>query len=213
MRTKYKDDACCLSPESILRKWAIYVIHSSYFEPIMFIIIMLNCLFIGLGADQDVTNWSDIYFASEVFFAFTFTAEMFLKQLAMGLFVSEHAYFRDPLNIFDFVLVLICYTAFIDSIRNLVVFRVFRVFRALKMISSQPSLRVMIFAFARGVWATVPVTISYFILHLTAAVMFLIFFRGKVRRLPLTRPPDPLSSPPRCPLPPPPFHLLSSRQI
>ncbi|MEM8798397.1 MAG: ion transporter, partial [Pseudomonadota bacterium] len=86
-----------------------------------------------------VENFGDILFAIDRFVLFIFVVEIIAK-----LFVFRHRFFRDPWNIFDFVIVSI---ALMPTSGALSVLRALRILRVLRLISIVPALKRVVGAF------------------------------------------------------------------
>ncbi|KAG9485349.1 hypothetical protein GDO78_008436, partial [Eleutherodactylus coqui] len=79
-----------------------YLVTSSYFEYLMFALIMLNTISLGMkhyGQTAEFSHLSDIL---NVAFTGIFTVEMLLKLAAF----KAKGYFGDPWNVFDFLIVI-----------------------------------------------------------------------------------------------------------
>uniref|UniRef100_A0A044PYG0 Voltage-dependent L-type calcium channel subunit alpha n=1 Tax=Xenopus tropicalis TaxID=8364 RepID=A0A044PYG0_XENTR len=79
-----------------------YLVTSSYFEYLMFALIMLNTISLGMqhyGQTAEFSHLSDIL---NVAFTGIFTVEMVLKLAAF----KAKGYFGDPWNVFDFLIVI-----------------------------------------------------------------------------------------------------------
>uniref|UniRef100_A0A8D2NG25 Voltage-dependent L-type calcium channel subunit alpha n=1 Tax=Zonotrichia albicollis TaxID=44394 RepID=A0A8D2NG25_ZONAL len=79
-----------------------YVVTSSYFEYLMFFLIMLNTICLGMqhyNQSEEMNHVSDIL---NVAFTILFTLEMILKLMAFKV----KGYFGDPWNVFDFLIVI-----------------------------------------------------------------------------------------------------------
>ncbi len=107
--------------------------------------VLANTIIIGLEGildDEEYTKVSSFNF----YFTIIFTLEMFLKLIGLGL----KEYFRDSINIFDCVIVILTLVEviFFDSDRNSAIsafrtVRLFRTIRVLRMTKLLNSLRYM----------------------------------------------------------------------
>uniref|UniRef100_K7GFC5 Voltage-dependent L-type calcium channel subunit alpha n=1 Tax=Pelodiscus sinensis TaxID=13735 RepID=K7GFC5_PELSI len=79
-----------------------YVVTSSYFEYLMFFLIMLNTVCLGMQHYNQSTEMNYLSDNLNVAFTILFTVEMFLKLMAF----KAKGYFGDPWNVFDFLIVI-----------------------------------------------------------------------------------------------------------
>uniref|UniRef100_A0A452H792 Voltage-dependent L-type calcium channel subunit alpha n=1 Tax=Gopherus agassizii TaxID=38772 RepID=A0A452H792_9SAUR len=79
-----------------------YVVTSSYFEYLMFFLIMLNTICLGMQHYNQSAEMNHISDNLNVAFTILFTLEMFLKLMAF----KAKGYFGDPWNVFDFLIVI-----------------------------------------------------------------------------------------------------------
>uniref|UniRef100_A0A665X6S3 Voltage-dependent L-type calcium channel subunit alpha n=1 Tax=Echeneis naucrates TaxID=173247 RepID=A0A665X6S3_ECHNA len=92
----------CYIPKNPYQYRVWYIVTSSYFEYLMFFLIMLNTLCLGMqhcNQSDHVTKLSDTL---NLIFTVLFTVEMILKLMAF----KARGYFGDPWNVFDFVIVI-----------------------------------------------------------------------------------------------------------
>ncbi|XP_071332271.1 dihydropyridine-sensitive L-type skeletal muscle calcium channel subunit alpha-1-like isoform X2 [Trachinotus anak] len=92
----------CYIPKNPYQYRVWYIVTSSYFEYLMFFLIMLNTLCLGMqhcNQSDHVTKLSDTL---NLIFTVLFTVEMILKLMAF----KAKGYFGDPWNVFDFIIVV-----------------------------------------------------------------------------------------------------------
>ncbi|KAJ8370199.1 hypothetical protein SKAU_G00102270 [Synaphobranchus kaupii] len=92
----------CYIPKNPYQYRVWYVVTSSYFEYLMFLLIMFNTICLGMqhcNQSNHVTKLSDTL---NVIFTVLFTVEMILKLMAF----KAKGYFGDPWNVFDFLIVI-----------------------------------------------------------------------------------------------------------
>ncbi|XP_030891649.1 voltage-dependent L-type calcium channel subunit alpha-1S-like [Leptonychotes weddellii] len=92
----------CYIPKNPYQYQVWYVVTSSYFEYLMFALIMLNTICLGMqhyNQSEEMNHISDIL---NVAFTIIFTLEMVLKLMAF----KARGYFGDPWNVFDFLIVI-----------------------------------------------------------------------------------------------------------
>uniref|UniRef100_A0A8B9CFJ6 Voltage-dependent L-type calcium channel subunit alpha n=1 Tax=Anser brachyrhynchus TaxID=132585 RepID=A0A8B9CFJ6_9AVES len=79
-----------------------YVVTSSYFEYLMFFLILLNTICLGMQHYNQSAEMNHISDILNVAFTVLFTLEMILKLMAF----KAKGYFGDPWNVFDFLIVI-----------------------------------------------------------------------------------------------------------
>ncbi|XP_037098583.1 voltage-dependent L-type calcium channel subunit alpha-1C isoform X6 [Syngnathus acus] len=79
-----------------------YVVNSSYFEYLMFTLILLNTICLAMQHHGQTKNFNDAMNILNMLFTGLFTVEMILKLIAF----KPRGYFSDPWNVFDFLIVI-----------------------------------------------------------------------------------------------------------
>ena len=116
------------------RKWAIVLVDAQWFEAIILLTIMTNCLTMAWESplDQPGTYKAHMILFLEHVFLAIFTVELLLKVLAYGLFSHDGSYLRDRWCQFDFIVVALTWLPIlVPSFGNFSVIRSLRV-RVLK---------------------------------------------------------------------------------
>uniref|UniRef100_A0A6Q2YKZ9 Voltage-dependent T-type calcium channel subunit alpha n=1 Tax=Esox lucius TaxID=8010 RepID=A0A6Q2YKZ9_ESOLU len=139
----------CLSQTTFPRSWCISVRFSTWFERCSIMVILLNCVTLGMYQPCECKNCStDRCQLLETFdgFIFVFFAvEMVVKMLALGIF-GRRCYLGDTWNRLDFLIVMagmLEYSMDQQDI-NLTAIRTVRVLRPLKAINRVPSMRILV---------------------------------------------------------------------
>ncbi|KFV48706.1 Voltage-dependent L-type calcium channel subunit alpha-1S, partial [Gavia stellata] len=173
-----------------------YVVTSSYFEYLMFFLILLN----HYNQSAEMNHISDIL---NVAFTILFTLEMILKLMAF----KAKGYFGDPWNVFDFLIVigsiidvilseidcslassggLYCLGGGCDSIDSddnsrvsITFFRLFRVMRLVKLLSRGEGVRTLLWTFIKSFQALPYVALLIVMLFFIYAVIGMQMF-GKI---------------------------------
>uniref|UniRef100_A0A7M4EDX2 Voltage-dependent L-type calcium channel subunit alpha n=1 Tax=Crocodylus porosus TaxID=8502 RepID=A0A7M4EDX2_CROPO len=160
-----------------------YVVTSSYFEYLMFFLILLNTICLGMqhyNQSDEMNHASDIL---NVTFTILFTVEMFVKLMAF----KAKGYFGDPWNVFDFLIVI---GSIIDVILSeidvsdnsrvsITFFRLFRVLRLVKLLSRGEGVRTLLWTFIKSFQALPYVALLIVMLFFIYAVIGMQMF-GKV---------------------------------
>ncbi|XP_010022752.1 PREDICTED: voltage-dependent L-type calcium channel subunit alpha-1S, partial [Nestor notabilis] len=193
----------CYIPKNPYQYQIWYVVTSSYFEYLMFFLILLNTICLGMqhyNQSPEMNHISDIL---NVAFTILFTLEMILKLMAF----KAKGYFGDPWNVFDFLIVigsiidvilneidtvlassggLYCLgggcdgTASDDDSRvSITFFRLFRVMRLVKLLSRGEGVRTLLWTFIKSFQALPYVALLIVMLFFIYAVIGMQMF-GKI---------------------------------
>ncbi|XP_073904768.1 voltage-dependent L-type calcium channel subunit alpha-1S isoform X2 [Castor canadensis] len=174
----------CYIPKNPYQYQVWYVVTSSYFEYLMFALIMLNAICLGMqhyNQSEEMNYISDIL---NVAFTIIFTLEMILKLVAF----KARGYFGDPWNVFDFLIVI---GSIIDVILSEIddpdesarissaFFRLFRVMRLIKLLSRAEGVRTLLWTFIKSFQALPYVALLIVMLFFIYAVIGMQMF-GKI---------------------------------
>ncbi|XP_036765377.2 voltage-dependent L-type calcium channel subunit alpha-1S isoform X1 [Manis pentadactyla] len=193
----------CYIPKNPYQYQVWYVVTSSYFEYLMFALIMLNTICLGMqhyNQSEEMNHISDIL---NVAFTLIFTLEMILKLMAF----KARGYFGDPWNVFDFLIVI---GSIIDVILSEIdtflassgglyclgggcgnvdpdesarissaFFRLFRVMRLIKLLSRAEGVRTLLWTFIKSFQALPYVALLIVMLFFIYAVIGMQMF-GKI---------------------------------
>uniref|UniRef100_A0A8C0EGH6 Voltage-dependent L-type calcium channel subunit alpha n=1 Tax=Bubo bubo TaxID=30461 RepID=A0A8C0EGH6_BUBBB len=180
-----------------------YVVTSSYFEYLMFFLILLNTICLGMQHYNQSAEMNHISDILNVAFTVLFTLEMILKLMAFKV----KGYFGDPWNVFDFLIVigsiidvilseidtvlassggLYCLGGGCDSIDSddnsrvsITFFRLFRVMRLVKLLSRGEGVRTLLWTFIKSFQALPYVALLIVMLFFIYAVIGMQMF-GKI---------------------------------
>ncbi|XP_049714057.1 voltage-dependent L-type calcium channel subunit alpha-1S [Elephas maximus indicus] len=193
----------CYIPKNPYQYKVWYFVTSSYFEYLMFALIMLNTICLGMqhyNQSEQMNHISDIL---NVAFTIIFTLEMILKLMAF----KARGYFGDPWNVFDFLIVI---GSIIDVILSEIdtflassgglyclgggcgnvdpdesarissaFFRLFRVLRLIKLLSRAEGVRTLLWTFIKSFQALPYVALLIVMLFFIYAVIGMQMF-GKI---------------------------------
>ncbi|XP_074630746.1 sodium channel protein 1 brain-like isoform X1 [Acropora palmata] len=129
------DSLYIFSPRSKIRRFVLFLITHQYFELLILLTILTNCVFLAMSNPPEV---------AEFVFAAIYTAEMFLKIIGRGFALHKYAYLRNAWNWLDFLVVILGYITMLPGVENLSGIRTFRVLRALRTISAVKGLKAMV---------------------------------------------------------------------
>jgi voltage-gated sodium channel len=129
--------------------FATDVVTRKWFRTVIIILILLSAILIGVETYASIAgpNKAILHFI-DYLIVWCFVAEIFLKILSYGRRPLD--YFRDPWNVFDFVIVAVCLLPVADT-HFVAVLRIARILRVLRMITYMPKLRLLIGALLHSI--------------------------------------------------------------
>uniref|UniRef100_P22002-4 Isoform 4 of Voltage-dependent L-type calcium channel subunit alpha-1C n=1 Tax=Rattus norvegicus TaxID=10116 RepID=P22002-4 len=172
-----------------------YVVNSTYFEYLMFVLILLNTICLAMQHYGQSCLFKIAMNILNMLFTGLFTVEMILKLIAF----KPKGYFSDPSNVFDFLIVIGSIIAVILSETNpaehtqcspsmsaeensrisITFFRLFRVMRLVKLLSRGEGIRTLLWTFIKSFQALPYVALLIVMLFFIYAVIGMQVF-GKI---------------------------------
>ncbi|XP_042258870.1 voltage-dependent L-type calcium channel subunit alpha-1C isoform X3 [Thunnus maccoyii] len=171
-----------------------YVVNSTYFEYLMFTLILLNTICLAMQHHGQTKNFNDAMNILNMLFTGLFTVEMILKLIAF----KPRGYFSDPWNVFDFLIVIgsiiDVILSEINGLQNseenarisITFFRLFRVMRLVKLLSRGEGIRTLLWTFIKSFQALPYVALLIVMLFFIYAVIGMQMF-GKIALLDSTQ--------------------------
>ncbi|XP_039290068.1 voltage-dependent T-type calcium channel subunit alpha-1G isoform X3 [Nilaparvata lugens] len=138
-----------LDQKSKPRNWCLAMITSPWFERVSMLVILLNCVTLGMYQpcvdDQCLSNRCKILQMFDDFIFVFFALEMSVKMIAMGVY-GRGTYLADSWNRLDFFIVVAGALEYCLNIENmnLTAIRTIRVLRPLRAINRIPSMRILV---------------------------------------------------------------------
>ena len=130
-------------------KTAQIVTHSRAFNTFIFSLITFSAILIGIETYPDIASkYRDLIVLLDRLIIAFFVIEIGLKIIAMEK--KPWQFFKDPWNVFDFLIVAVCLIP-TDDTHFFAVFRILRVLRILRMITFLPKLRLLIGALLKSI--------------------------------------------------------------
>uniref|UniRef100_A0A8C2UD64 Voltage-dependent L-type calcium channel subunit alpha n=1 Tax=Coturnix japonica TaxID=93934 RepID=A0A8C2UD64_COTJA len=162
-----------------------YVVNSTYFEYLMFVLILLNTICLAMQHYGQSCMFKEAMNILNMLFTGLFTVEMVLKLIAFKPKVG--GYFSDPWNVFDFLIVIGSIIDVILSETNvkensrisITFFRLFRVMRLVKLLSRGEGIRTLLWTFIKSFQALPYVALLIVMLFFIYAVIGMQVF-GKI---------------------------------
>jgi len=163
----------CLGLKNPLRKKLLEIVEWKSFEAFILIAICGTCLCLAVFQPMpngDSTAINEFLEEIEIIFTIIFTSECCMKIMAYGFITHPNAYLRNTWNILDFTIVMIGLFSSLLAVMqiegvNVKSLRAFRVLRPLRLLSSIPSLQIVINAI---LMAMIP------LFHIALLVLFVI---------------------------------------
>uniref|UniRef100_A0A8C3NLV9 Voltage-dependent L-type calcium channel subunit alpha-1C n=1 Tax=Geospiza parvula TaxID=87175 RepID=A0A8C3NLV9_GEOPR len=181
-----------------------YVVNSTYFEYLMFVLILLNTICLAMQHYGQSCMFKEAMNILNMLFTGLFTVEMVLKLIAF----KPKGYFSDPWNVFDFLIVIgsiidvilsetnvrpwlllcccnscLCANGFQNAEENsrisITFFRLFRVMRLVKLLSRGEGIRTLLWTFIKSFQALPYVALLIVMLFFIYAVIGMQVF-GKI---------------------------------
>jgi voltage-gated sodium channel len=140
------------------------LVESSRFQKFILAVIVINA--ITLGAETSTVLHAN--FDAALRFVDHLAIAIFTVELTARLYASGWRFFRDPWNVFDFVIVAI---ALIPTAGPLSVLRALRILRALRLVAMVPSMRRVVTALVRSIPG---------MLSLSGLLMLLVYVGGVI---------------------------------
>ncbi|XP_014725400.1 PREDICTED: voltage-dependent L-type calcium channel subunit alpha-1C [Sturnus vulgaris] len=164
-----------------------YVVNSTYFEYLMFVLILLNTICLAMQHYGQSCMFKEAMNILNMLFTGLFTVEMVLKLIAF----KPKGYFSDPWNVFDFLIVIGSIIDVILSETNpaehtqcsssmnaeensrisITFFRLFRVMRLVKLLSRGEGIRTLLWTFIKSFQALPYVALLIVMLFFIYAVI------------------------------------------
>ncbi|RWS24738.1 voltage-gated sensitive sodium channel-like protein, partial [Leptotrombidium deliense] len=173
-------------PRFKLQAFLFDVTTNKKFDMTIMVIILLNMLVMCLDKYQADKQYSDTLETLNLVFIGIFTVECLLK-----LFALRWYYFKEPWNIFDFVIVILSITGsilkewvsrYFVSPTMLRVIRVVKIGRVLRLVKSARGIRTLLFALAMSLPALFNICLLLFLITFIYAIFGMSFFMNVKKR-------------------------------
>jgi voltage-gated sodium channel len=146
------------------RERAASLVESRRFQAVIITLIIINAITLGMEtSDSVMASIGSLLLAFDDIVLAIFVAEISLK-----LFAYQWRFFRDPWNVFDFIIVAI---ALVPASGPLAVLRAMRILRVLRLVSMLPRLRFVVESLLRAVPGISAIAGLLFIIFYVFAVM------------------------------------------
>jgi voltage-gated sodium channel len=158
-----------------MRRFCQVIVESPTFQPVIVGVIILASIVVGLETSEYLMErYGGYFFVIDGIVLGIFVTEIAIKIGAHGR--QPWRFFQDPWNVFDFVIVAICFVPATGPFAA--VLRLARILRVLRLISAVPRLQVIVTALLRSLPSMGFVGILLFLHFYIYAVIGTFFFRG-----------------------------------
>lgn len=141
---------------------------------IIFIIVIASIL-VGLQTYENIYyKYSSWFRISDIIILSVFSIEILIRIIAHGR--RPLGYFRDGWNIFDFLIVAVCFLP-MQELEFAAVLRLFRIMRVLRLFSALPKLQMLVTALLHSLPSMVYIMIMMLILFYVYAAMGTVLFK------------------------------------
>jgi voltage-dependent calcium channel L type alpha-1D len=176
----------CLSLKNPFRKKLIEIVEWKPFEAFILTAIVGTCLCLAVFQPMpngDSTSRNEFLEEIEGFFTLTFTSECVMKIIAYGFIEHQNAYLRNSWNILDFTIVMIgLFSALLAQLQiegfDVKALRAFRVLRPLRLLSSIPSLQIVLNAILMAIIPLFNIMLLVMFVIIIYAIIGLELFSG-----------------------------------
>jgi voltage-gated sodium channel len=154
--------------------------NSRWFQNTVIVAILLAGAVVGIETYGGlVSRWLPLLHVLDYVILWIFTLEAIIKIGAQGR--HPERYFRDPWNVFDFLIVVACWLPyFIPAMHTgfVAVFRLARILRVLRLVHAMPQLKVLVDAMLKSIPSMGYVGVLLFLLFYIYGAMGVFMFGG-----------------------------------
>ena len=152
-----------------------HLVDSNGFQYGILAVIVLAALLVGIETSPElVAHYGGVLHGLDALVLWVFVAEVALKILRHGR--NGHRYFSDPWNVFDFLIVVVCFLPI--GGQYAAVLRLARVLRAMRLVTAVPRLQLLVGSLLKSIPSLAYVGLLLLVLFYIYAVMGVFMFRG-----------------------------------
>lgn len=134
---------------SFIQNKTTQIVNSGQFRYFILTLIILSGAIVGLETYPSVYNQlAHVFFVVDQIIIYIFLAELILKLLSYGS--KPWVYFQDPWNVFDFIVIAVCFIPNMDT-HFVTVLRLARILRVFRIISILPKLQLLVNALLKSI--------------------------------------------------------------
>ena len=161
----------CFAPENKTRIVVFQIAESLWFDAVMAIAVVLNCLILVIDNPHDGKT-EETFVVMNLCLNIIFTLEFVVKVIALGLYGPPKAYFKSTWNVIDFVCLI---SGWVD----VQAFVSLRALRPLRILSKSEGMQVVLFLLYMAFPAILAVIFFCSVLFLITGVWGVGLFKGK----------------------------------
>lgn len=154
------------------------IAESQWFQNLIIISILTAGVTVGIETyGEQVRDWLPTLHALDFFILLIFTVEVIVKVAAEGN--QPFNYFKDSWNVFDFLIVAVCWLSVFMPDMNagyVAVFRLARILRVLRLVTAMPQLKMLVDAMLKSIPSMGYVSILLFLLFYIYGVLGVFMF-------------------------------------
>ena len=152
----------------ILKKTS-QIVNSGLFRYFILAVILLSGVIVGIETYPELhARYAHLLHLTDQIIIYIFLVEIILKLLSQGK--RPWDYFRDPWNVFDFIIVAVCFIPHVDT-HYVMVLRLARILRVFRVISIFPKLQLLVNALLKSIPSMGYVVVLLFLVFYIYAVL------------------------------------------
>lgn len=157
-----------------IRHFSSAIVNSSWFRNFILGLIVLSGIIVGIETYPELYNrYFNLFHSIDQLIIWIFVAELALKMLTQS--PRFWRFFADPWNVFDFIIVAVCFIPNTDT-HFFTVLRLARILRVLRLISVLPKLQVLVNALLKSIpsmgYVVVLLSIVFYIYAVAGSFLF-----------------------------------------
>jgi len=152
-----------------IQKKTYQIVNSSLFKYFILAVIMASGVIVGLETYPAIHDrFAHSFHLIDQLIIYIFLVEIILKLLANGK--RPWVYFKDPWNVFDFIIVAVCFIPHIDT-HFVTVLRMARILRVFRVVSIFPKLQLLVNTLLKSIPSMGYVVVLLFLVFYIYAVI------------------------------------------
>lgn len=156
-----------------MKEWCHQIVESKWFNHFIIIVILLAGVLVGLETSEKIVDkHHDLLIWLDRLVLLIFIVEIVMKMIALT--PRPQDFFRDPWNVFDFIIVAVCLVPASGGFGP--VLRLFRLLRVLRLLTAVPKLQILVSALLKSLPSMGYVTMLLFLLFYIYGVAGVMFF-------------------------------------
>ena len=145
------------------------IVNSGLFRYFILAVILLSGVLVGIETYTELhARYAHSFNLTDQIIIYIFLVEIILKLLSHGKMPWD--YFRDPWNVFDFIIVAVCFIPHVDT-HYVMVLRLARILRVFRVISIFPKLQLLVNALLKSIPSMGYVVVLLFLIFYIYAVV------------------------------------------